>query len=179
MDKYYYLISQLPLLQFGEKTFLTRDSFLEEARKWLSEKEVKEIEKADLDNLEARPETSFLREYKQFELTLRREMASYREKLSEQDLAQISKEKRVEHQENLLLTKEILDGNPLEVERKLFLYRWQQIDELAVGFNFSYQAVLAYFLKLQILEKMLEFNKEDGIKEFDSLAEVKEEVKFL
>ena len=36
MDKYYYLVSQLPLLVFDKETYLTTDSFLEEAEKWMS-----------------------------------------------------------------------------------------------------------------------------------------------
>ncbi len=151
MDKYYYLIAQLPLLRFGEETYLTKDSFLEEAEKWLSDRELKELKRARLDELEQKPDTSFLKDYKDFELTLRKELASYRRSLSSQDLSLAGKGKQGEHQAKEVLTRDLLEGNPLEVEKKLFFCRWQRVEQLAQDFHFNREAVLAYFLKIQIL----------------------------
>ncbi|MCF7876871.1 MAG: DUF2764 domain-containing protein [Candidatus Omnitrophica bacterium] len=165
MDKYYYLIAQLPLLKFGEQTYLDKNLFLEEAKKWLSEEEFVKLKEAGIDDLEKRGKTSFVKEYKEFELALRESLAAYRE----------SKKNRQEYQAGPVLDKKLLQGNPLEVEKKLFLYRWQKVGHLSQGNIFNLEAVIAYFLKLQILEKVLSFDKEEGTKKFDSLTEVEDE----
>jgi hypothetical protein len=164
MDKYYYLIAQLPLLKFGEQTYLDKNVFLEEAKKWLSEEEFVKLKEADIDDLEEKGQTPFAKGYKEFELDLRESLAAYRE----------SKKNKQEYQARPVLEKNILEGNPLEVEKKLFLYRWQQVDDLSQGNNFNLEAVIAYFVKLQILEKVLSFNKEKGTKAFDALTGVED-----
>jgi hypothetical protein len=164
MDKYYYLIAQLPFLKFNEQNYINNDSFLEEAKKWLSEKDFKNLQKANIDKLEIKSKVNFLQEYKKFELTLRKELAAYRE----------NKKRQQEYQPKEVLKKDLLEGNPLEVEKKLLHYRWQQIEESSKDYVFNLEAVIAYFLKLQILEKVLSFDKEKGTKKFDSLTEVED-----
>ncbi|MBD3263995.1 MAG: DUF2764 family protein [Candidatus Omnitrophica bacterium] len=165
MDKYYYLISQLPFLKFSEETYMDQKAFLREAEKWLSDKDLGKLKEADTDNLETEGRTYLLKKYKNFELNLRKEIATYRE----------SRMKNKEYRPKGILTRSLLEGNPLEVERKLFLYRWQQIEELSEGFVFNLEAVIAYFLKLQILKKVLSFDKERGTRRFNSLTEVTDE----
>jgi hypothetical protein len=164
MDKYYYLITQLPFLKFGEKNHIDNDSFLEEAKKWLSEENFKDLQEANIDNLEGKTKIRFLQEYKKFELTLKKELAAYRE----------NKNRQQEYQPKEVLKKDLIEGNPLEVEKKLLYYRWQQIEESSKDYFFNLEAVIAYFLKLQILEKVLSFDKEKGTKKFDSLTEVED-----
>lgn len=165
MDKYYYLVSQLPLLKFGQESYLNKGSFLEEAKKWLTNTDFAKLKGADINDLGKKGETLLSKRYKKFELSLRKELKSYRE----------SKKNNREYQPRTILKKNLLQGNPLEVENKLFLYRWQQISELAKEYVFNLEAVIAYFLKLQILEKALSFDKEKGTKKFDSLTEVENE----
>lgn len=165
MDKYYYLISQLPLLQFGKKTYLTKEFFLEEAEKWLDFSDFNELKKAGLYDLSQKARTCFLRNYKEFELALRKELVLYRE----------NKKRQSQYQPRKPLTKEFLEGNPLEVEKKLFFLLWETVEELSQGFTFSREAVFAYFIKLQILEAVSKFDKEEGIQKFDELAEVEDE----
>lgn len=175
MDKYYYLIAQLPGLEFGKETYLTRDFFLEEAAKWLSEKDWQELEKTGFNQLKDGGKSSFLRKYQNFELTLRRELVDYRKGLSADYLAGAGQEKVPDFQPGEVLTRDLLEGNPLEVEKKILFFRWQKAEELAQGSAFSLEAVLAYFLKLEILETMKKFDREKGAKEFESLTEVEDE----
>ena len=50
MDKYYYLASQLPILHFGQSTYVSREYFLKEANKWLNKKDYTSLLKADINN---------------------------------------------------------------------------------------------------------------------------------
>lgn len=165
MDKYYYLIAQLPFLEFGKKTELSKEDFLQEAKKWLSEKDFSELIKSDIEVLEVKAKNLFLKNYKKFELGLRKELAGQRKKNQDSQSGQAQE----------FLNKHLLEGNPLEVEKKLLFYRWQKVEEEEIDFAFSLEAVIAYFLKLQILEKVVEFDREKGIKIFDSLTEVDDE----
>ncbi|MCF7873470.1 MAG: DUF2764 domain-containing protein [Candidatus Omnitrophica bacterium] len=169
MDKYYYLIAQLPLLKFREQNYLDKNSFLEEAKKWLTKEDFIKLQEADLDDLEKKGKNRFLQEYKEFELSLRKELAAYRQ----------SKKSKQEYGPRLILEKKLLEGNPLEVENKLFFYRWQELSERSKEYVFNLEAVIAYFLKLQILEKVLSFDKKEGTKKFDSLTEVENETNLL
>ncbi|MCF7916515.1 MAG: DUF2764 domain-containing protein [Candidatus Omnitrophica bacterium] len=164
MDKYYYLITQLPLLKFKEQTYLGRESFLTEAKKWLSEKDFAKLQEADIDDLAKKGRTSLLKKYKEFELNLRKELTAYRK----------NKKNKQEYQAGSSLEKKFLEGNPLEIEQKLFYHRWQQIEELSQEHVFNLEAVIAYFLKLQVSEKISSFDKEKGTEKFDSLTEVED-----
>ena len=159
-------MSQLPFLKFGEGAGISKNSFLEEAEKWLSEKEFLDLKKADFDFLQEGCKNNLLKEYTGFELSLRKEIALYREN---------SKSKKEFNQSWEVLSKALLEGNPLEVEKKLFFLRWQTIEDLALGFSFSLEAVAAFFVKLQIVEKIGEFDKDKGTVKFDELTEVSDE----
>jgi len=79
MDKYYYFASQLPLLIFGKKTYIARDYFLEEAKKWLSENDLKTLLQVSLAYLELENiANKGLKEYLEFERSLREELAEVR-----------------------------------------------------------------------------------------------------
>ncbi len=166
MDKYYYLIAQLPELTFGEEPDISKNSFLEEAGKWLSFSDLKNLREAELDNLREPHENGMLKRYFDFEQSLRSELAEYRRSRGGE---------KKEHRSRLVLSADLLEGNPLEVEKKLFFLRWQMIEDIAAGHVFSREAVFAYFLRLQILCRMSEFNKEKGKEEFNKLIEVKDE----
>lgn len=164
MDKYYYLIAQLPLLQFGKIPDLSRELFLAEAKKWLDQVDFKQLEKIKNKQLFGFRQP-FLRQYFRFESELSRELVIYRQK----------RKSGQDYRFQGLLTKELLEGNPLEVEKKIMFRRWQKIEELAVGFDFSPEAVFAYFLQLGILEKMAQVDREKGEKEFEKITEVSDE----
>ena len=50
MDKYYYLISSLPLLKFTEKPYITIRDFITEAEKWLLVEDFTILFKVDINN---------------------------------------------------------------------------------------------------------------------------------
>jgi hypothetical protein len=159
MSKYYYLAAQMPLLKFGQQTYITRESFLAEARKWLTDRDFLCLSGADINNFRpCNTDTSFLREYKNFEQTLRQELAILRKggKLKSD-----------------ILSEDILSVNPLEAEIKLLQIRWEFIEEKQAGHYFDIDFIVAYFLKIQILERVLTFNKEKGKEVFARLCEVK------
>lgn len=163
MDKYYYFVCQLPFLQFGESTSMEKEYFLEEAEKWLGQKDFSLLQEADIDSFgNGRSRREDLNDYREFEMDLRDELARARRALKEG------------HDYKLpgVLSKIISEGNPLEIEKRLLHYRWKFIEEKEEGHYFDLRFVIAYFLKLQILGRLFTFNKEKGMIAFDKLCEV-------
>ena len=162
MDKYYYLVAQLPFLKFNEGTYLNKSSFLEEAKKWLSIRAFLILSSVDIDDFDAKPQDiETLREYKNFERTLREELVLIRR--SSQAAA---------NNFFIYIKGDYLEGNPLEVEKNLLHLRWEFIEQRQKDHYFDLDFLVFYFLKLQIIERLLTFDKEEGTKIFDSLCEV-------
>ena len=66
MDKYYYLVSQLPFLTFDKESPIDREQFLSEAEKWLSASEMKILLKADMNDFSHESTGSnIVKEYKE------------------------------------------------------------------------------------------------------------------
>lgn len=161
MDKYYYFIAQLPFLKFKEKPLLGRRAFLDEALKWLSAKEFALLASADTNNFYSQgQDKGLLIEYKEFEKSLRQAVASRRKGPKSGFIMPLE------------LQNILSQSNPLEAEKKMLALRWQFIEEKEVGHYFDLDFLVCYHLKLQILERLFIFDKEEGTKTFDQLSEV-------
>lgn len=163
MDKYYYVVSQLPLLYFGKKPDITIQNFLEESKKWLSAKDYRILARTNINDIKSeirRPEV--LRMYQNFEHQLREDIALWRQ----------AQKKDVEYKPTGFPLSVIKEGNPLEIEVKLMQLRWAFIDELHREHHFDLGMLVLYHLKLQILQRYFTFNKEEGLKKFQKLYEV-------
>jgi len=163
MDKYYYFVSQLPLLAFGQKTEWDRSRFLEEAGKWVSGMDMAALLKTNIDNFITSKETNkYLRGYQEFEKNLREELAKVRKTTA-----------TTGHKELSILNAFNWDRTPLEIEKNLLFLRWQFIEEQEQQHHFDIGFLIYYFLKLHILEVLSSFDKDKGAAIFDSLCEVK------
>ena len=163
MDKYYYLVSQLPYLKFREELNFSKEIFIEEAEKWLSKRDFLHLSNVNLNNTQVEDaDRGILREFKEFEAMLRRELAVWRRA-----------NKNGEEIKTLEIPLSLIkDGNPLEVEINLLQLRWNFIDEKELDHNFDIEFLILYYLKLQILERLFLFDKEKGEEIFNTVSEV-------
>ena len=164
MDKYYYLTASLPLLKFTEAPLITREDFIAEAEKWLSGEDFFILSKVDINNfLQDYKYTPLLKEYKEFEYSTREELALFR----------TARRQNIEYKMRKDLSGIIQeDINPLEIERKLLLLRWNFLEEQEIGHFFDLDFLIIYYLKLQILERLASFNKEKGKERFEIFSKV-------
>ncbi|MFH1202003.1 MAG: DUF2764 family protein [Candidatus Omnitrophota bacterium] len=163
MDRYYYLASSLPLLQFGKRPHIDREYFLNQAQKWVGARDFAILCQADINEFsDKKKSTGLLREYDNFERLLREELKFIRARRG-QDIDYTSLRQ---------VSASVLEGTPLEVERKLLFLRWQFIEEKELGHYFDLEFLGLYFLKLQILERLFSFDKQKGEAAFDRLTEV-------
>lgn len=157
MDKYYYLISQLPALFFDREMPITLDRFLEEAEKWLSGKDFRTLHRIKWKT-ERDPEKGpkLWRHYQVFEQRFQHELAQWR---------QYRKEGQ-EYRSQLFPPTLVREGNPLEIEKKLLYFRWQVLDELERDHHFDLSSCISYYIKLQMLNRLSIFNRDKGMEKF-------------
>ena len=163
MDKYFYFVSQLPALVFDRDPGLTKDEFMEEAAKWLSAGDLKRLSAVTLFDSESDSKgPRLVREFREFEARFRTELAKWRKARHDgQDM------KTFEFPAAM-----VKEGNPLEVEKKLLHWRWQQIDAMEGEHHFDLEWLILYYLKLQILQRISLYNKEKGLEIFRDLVSV-------
>jgi hypothetical protein len=163
MDKYYYFVAQLPMLAVDKETYLSTDIFLAEARKWLTLADSKIIQALNFHGSQLKSEDpTVLRAYKQFELTLRSEVAEWRR----------ARKKRQDYKISAFPPALIREVNPLQAEKNLLLLRWQFLSELELEHFFDLSYIIIFFLKLQILEQLQKFDQDKGLEKYHQLTEI-------
>lgn len=163
--KYYYLVSSLPYLHIGQKPFISGGRFLKECEASLTDKDKGIIADANINNLapkETDPEA--LSAWKHFDANLRKRIA---------DIRLLKKQGLNIHDKLHGAIKEIFEqGNPLLAEKRLCEIRWAFLECMSLKYNFDINALVIYFLKLQIINRLLVFDKEKGKAVFMQLTEV-------
>lgn len=163
MAGYYYLVSQLPYLEFGEEPPIEVGGMLDEAEKWLSGGKLAVLSSVDLFDTEIYGnEPQVLKKYKRYERKLRQELVAWRE----------ARDEGTEHKPTLFGIDLLKDDTPLDVETNLYRLRWNYIGELEIGLHFQFPVIVLYSLKLQILQKLDTFDKEAGMKKFKHYTEL-------
>jgi hypothetical protein len=160
MDKYYYIIAQLPLLAFDRPALMSIEAFLDEAKKWLSHKDFMFLSgiRYDYTRLEKRGPRAW-RDYLRFEYRFREDIASWRQ----------FQEKGEEYKPAAFPQSLVQEGNPLDVEKKLLKWRWQYIETIEKDHHFDLEYLVLYFLKLHILERLSLFDGEKGMEIFKNI----------
>jgi hypothetical protein len=162
-NKYYYLITALPYLGFDRPLPLTREAFLAECAKWLSQGDLRTVTAVDREAYDAKEgDPAVIREWKEFDRYLRGGLAGVREA------------RRSDSRESIpFFFKEIFEERtPLLMERAIEKKRWAFLDEKEAGYHFDINFLILYYLKLQVLERLGSFDAAAGRERFDKLCEV-------
>ena len=162
MDKYYYMVSQLPALAFDKETYYSVNLFLEEAEKWTSKKDYKLLSGIHVFDISREgPLPAYIQSFQSLEYNLRREIADWRKSVRE------GQEVKLE----ILHTSMVKEGDPLQVEKKLLSFRWETIEDLEQEHHFDMAFLVYYLYKLQILEHLARFDKSRGLEVFQEVIE--------
>jgi len=165
MAKYVYLIAQLPALVFDKPSYMNISMFLEEAGKWMSGGDLKKLTDITLMDSEAGDtRIKTVRLIQQFENQLRQDLVQWRQ----------ARKKGIEFKPASFPASVVKEGNPLAVEKKLLYLRWQFIDSMEQDHHFDLDLLMLYYLKLQILQKLSEYDKEKGMERFQQISKVME-----
>ncbi len=166
MDKFYYLIAQLPMLSFEGGLPLRVEEFLDEARKWMRPAEYRILAALDLfdTSREDRGVPALIRTCRAFEHALRTDLAAWRE----------ARRKGDEYTPTAFPPTLVRGPDPLEAERNLLEHRWRFLDELERDHHFDLAFLILYHLKLQILRRLALFDPERGRQVFQEVSGIRE-----
>lgn len=163
---YTYLISSLPMLQFGAKPPFTANSFIEYCRGLIGQEELNLLQEIFSNPMGISSSySSLFNVYKESERQLRNELVKLRAGRKKIDpnkyiRGEDSADAYIGHAASLSYR------NPsiLEGERTLDQKRWEILDNLALGHYFDFDLLVIYALKLLIMQK------------WQAIAEAKEEI---
>lgn len=174
MGQYYYTVATLPMLFFESDNFPTLEDFLDPCSRLMSYKDYELLVGATLlpdpSGFSSNPT---LRRWYGLETALRNELA--RQRAAQLNREEQSYVRSIEEGEDLTGTRGIADTarealtqeSPLKAEMVLLRYRWSVLDELEVTHLFDVEKLIVYYLKLQILWRKRNFNREDGTNVFE------------
>lgn len=166
MVEYYYILSSLPMLDFYGKFSLPYPEFVAQCTPWLSSRDFLQFQLAriDIENIPPeRVDNELLNRWISFENTLRNELVKIRSKA-----LQIPEEKYLRSESAFdpgarpLVHQAIDEPSPHKTEIELLKIRWNFLTHYEAGHYFDLTALIIYGLKLQLLGRIQNFEKEKG-----------------
>ncbi|MCT4648333.1 MAG: DUF2764 domain-containing protein [Carboxylicivirga sp.] len=151
MSNLVYLMSSLPSLKFGEAPPITMEEFTNDAKDQLSAKHFKQLEPLDI--------------FQSADSEGKVGLKSIGTMLGElqEDITEIRTAKAQRRTPNLArLPLAVVNANPLEREKLIMRWQWEELDTIQAGKMFSLTDVMVYKLRLQILNRLNSFDKERG-----------------
>lgn len=159
MSNLVYLMSSLPSLSFGQVPPITMEEFTNDAKNQLSAKDFKKLDRVDIYQATDSEGKVGLKGIG----VMLNEM---KEDISE--LRASKAQKRTPGLQRLPLT--VVHANPLEREKQIMHWQWEELDTIEAGEVFTLTEVMVYKLRLQILNRLNSFDKERGAQVLASIV---------
>jgi hypothetical protein len=159
MSNLVYLMCSLPALKFGQIPPITMDEFTETARNQLSAKHFKKLEPVDI--------------YQATDSEGKVSLKSIAVMLDEmkEDMTELRAAKAQRRTPNLVkFPLAVVNANPLEREKLIMRWQWEELDTIQAGEMFTLTDVMVYKLRLQILNRLNSFDKENGLQVLASVV---------
>jgi hypothetical protein len=167
LTQYYYLVASLPLLYYDTPPPFDSLVFLEACRNQLSEVDYALLARISFHSLTSTPQDDPVwKQYAAWETALRNELVILR--ASRLGIPPAPYLHSAPYFSNLsTLAKEALGAEtPKSVDGFLTRKRWKYLDDLQTGTNFSLGFLIAYRLKLLLLERKFGFKTDQGQENF-------------
>ena len=157
MSRYYsYLLSSLPLLNYGMTPPIDMDYFLGILKDFIPENEVDTISRfAREDVINLQTDVPVIRSFQSFDAALRNHLVRLRciDRNAAPEKYLQRREERIDQRIEQYVLEAYKSTDPVESERILDMARWNFLTEMATGHIFDFPALLVYTMKLRILEK--------------------------
>ncbi len=173
---YYYFAATLPMLTFGTPPPLSNEDFLANCNESLCRGDLEIIKGALLTpSSEIKKKNSALTRWIDYEDAFRNELVNFRAKKLGRDPGGYF---RGEYVPDPYIAAMVVSAaqadNPLLVERRIDLARWEKLEEIELQHYFDLQFLIVYYLKLQILNKWDSIRAEKGRAVLDELLKPEE-----
>lgn len=171
MSSYYYLVATLPMLRYEDSAPMSHEAFLELCHGNIGDSDYRLIRAA---SLAATPDEGFqkhpfLRKWNTFRDMVTRELNDQRARKLELGGDRYKNEGDKEYRISETVRAALSASDPLQGELLLMQLYWKYLDDLSGLHTFDIEALLAYAVKLQILERKSRFTIQDGNSEFKRL----------
>ena len=171
MAEYIYFCSSLPFLRYGVDPPISLDSFLSSAATNLSVADYDKLKDLDFSRVGLRVDEFFC-EYYRWELALRNHVLVQRLKLLDHHSEKAKIRSGGVGSVGLSAeVEQILQQDPLAAERSLDRLRWDKLAELSGSRLFDMVFLACYVLKLQILERRMFWDKQQGIERYERVCD--------
>ena len=162
MSSYYYFISTLPSLAFGEKPPMTSADFLKNSREWISDADWHSL-KAIVESCENTAKNDIEIQWGNWEETLRNSLAAARAaKLGKDQAPYLIKSGSADSQMRSAVQEAVKEENQQKAEETIDKLKWSFLDEISATHSFDFNIALSYVLKLRILERWAALDEETG-----------------
>lgn len=166
MPGYYYFAASLPMLKKETELPFSSQEFIALCRTQISENDLAILSEAVFDGSGCPGLHAVVKLWNNFVTALHIDLASSRA----EKLGLDSDESTVSFRQmpgTVDIVKQLLQAsNPLEAENLLFSVKWDFIEELCTNHFFDLVMLIAYYLKIQLLERHSAQNKEQGLEAF-------------
>ena len=181
MGSYYYLAAQLPYLVYGQGVPMSSADFKAMAHDAMSSADAALLDCCTLDpDPEAGPGVSyaeqarrtgsdFINRWKEWERTLRLTLARGRFQKLKREGGVMVDPPEYPADAAAVAKNALAMESPLEAEFFLDKARWDAIESFQDISNFTENAMYAYLLKLQLMERRSAFKNEEGLAEYKGL----------
>jgi len=163
--KYYFFAASLPRLSLAEGLPFDVEDFVELCDENLSPKDAEVVRALinGVDDQTSNVENSFLKQWNDSEIELRNTIVKHRATLRKCDPEKFLKE---QDGSDYAVVKAVNDAyskpNPLEREKSLDNFRWEQLDNFGGTDFFDSKSIFAYALQLKIVERWSKLDTEEG-----------------
>jgi len=170
-EQFYYQVSSLPMLRFGEPAPLTPAAFDEFCRGQLPAAVAAALARLTLVP-EGRPCCEVERLWQVWETYVRNCLVQYRAaRLQRDPAASLRPDDDVFPGDRRRLEEIFSDADPRRRDLELDRLRWQRLDDLAVGHDFDLGALVLYKLRLLLVGRWSDRSAAEGTEVHDGLVE--------
>jgi len=161
---YYYFAASLPMLHFDGPPPFSVGKFLEESGRLLAPPDHEQIRLTlSAEGEPENPRHPFGAAWQDFERRLRNELVCDRAAALNKDPDDFFRgERGADHLIRQAVMDAIKSSDPLEAEKILDRARWQKLDEMLLGHYFDLEFLIAYAVKLSILERYRKIGSPEG-----------------
>ncbi|MBN2834574.1 MAG: DUF2764 family protein [Candidatus Delongbacteria bacterium] len=170
MRQYYFTAASLPLLSIDVKPGISIESFLSTCELHLTENDFNILVNSSIQIPEHEDALSGVAEICwAWEKSLRNELAKLRAGNMNLSADQYLREGEIIFGTHRIATEAIKIESPLEAENYLNAARLAFLDSICVGHFFDLTFLVIYYLKLQILERMANFDRDKGFEKYQEI----------
>ncbi|MFH0728557.1 MAG: DUF2764 family protein [Pseudomonadota bacterium] len=160
--QYYYLISLLPTLVFGNKSPISFETFMQYCETHLNPKDNEILHKITTNGNNHAVYNRFYDEWNLWDHEFKKELGHARAARISPGGENPSFQPRTDKQTQEMIHQILSAKNPLETEMILARIRWKHIDEMEFGYYFDFEKIVAYALKLKIMARIESFEPVKG-----------------